>query len=147
MPGDPQSPSGSRDPHALSGGGDSGTTTLDQVIHADGRAGALPTVTIGITDCGGIVCLDERLEDLVAGIPDGDWINNDGGYGTVILYPQESDADLQVDCDMTYGEDSDDPDFEDEENFLTAEAGGTDVTGDALAIDDSSLQPAKGKTP
>ena len=48
---------------------------------------------------------------------------------------------------MTYGEDSDEPDFEDEENFLTAEAGNTDSTGDALAIDDSSLQPAKRGTP
>ena len=91
--------------YCLSGGGDSGTTELEDVLYCDGRHGPLPSVTIGITDAGGIVCLDECLDGIVADIPDGDWCNNEGGYGHVTLYPQESDEDLRVECDMTYGED------------------------------------------
>ena len=103
--------------YCLSGGGDSGTVELDHVLYADGNSGPLPTVTLGITDAGGIVCLDERLETIVYDLPDFDWINNEGGHGTVILRPQETDPDCQVECDMTYGEDSDEPDFEDDDEF------------------------------
>jgi hypothetical protein len=130
--------------YCLSGGGDSGTAELNRVVYADGREGPLPSVTLGITDAGGLVCLDERLEQIVSEIPDGDWCNNEGGYGAVILHPQESDEDLQVECDMTYGEDSEDPDFEDEEPSPMPDGGPDLDAGDALAIDDSNLQPAKG---
>jgi hypothetical protein len=134
--------------YCLSGGGDSGTAELDHVLYRDGRHGPLPSVTVGITGCGGIVCLDERLEDLVSNVPDGDWVNNEGGYGNVTLRPHETDEDLQVECDMTYGEDSDDRDFEDDEecssDFDESDPG---TSGDALAVDDSALQPAKGDTP
>ena len=92
--------------YCLSGGGDSGTVEINHVLYADGRHGPLPTVTIDITDAGGIVSLDERLENIVYELPDGDWINNEGGYGNVVLRPQETDPDCQVECDMTYGEDS-----------------------------------------
>ena len=101
--------------YCLSGGGDSGTTDLEEVIYLDGRHGPLPSVTVGITSCGGTVALDERLEDIVANLPDGDWCNNEGGYGNVVLRPQECDDDLKVECDMTYGEENDDRDFEDDE--------------------------------
>ena len=81
-------------------------------------------------------------------IPDGDWCNNEGGYGNVILRPQESDEDLQVECDMTYGEESDDADFEDDER-LDSDFNDTDpdTSGEAIAVDDSTLQPAKGDDP
>ena len=103
--------------YCLSGGGDSGTTELEHVLYRDGHHATLPSVTIDIDSGGGTVGLDERLENIVADIPDGDWVNNEGGYGHVTLRPHETDEDLQVECDMTYGEESDDPDFEDDEEF------------------------------
>jgi hypothetical protein len=135
--------------YCLSGGGDSGTAELEHVLYRDGHHGPLPSVTLGITDVGGILCLDERLDDLVSQLPDGDWCNNEGGYGTVVLRPQESDEDLQVECDMTYGEESEDPDFEDDEEFLAADFNDTDpgTAGETIAVDDSTLQPAKGDVP
>ena len=131
--------------YCLSGGGDSGTAELDHVLYRDGRQGPLPSVTVAITGCGGIVCLDERLDDLVSNLPDGDWVNNEGGYGHVTLRPQEVDEDLRIECDMTYGEDSGDPDFEDDHEFSSDfNESDPDTAGDTLAVDDSTLQPAKG---
>ena len=137
--------------YCLSGGGDSGNVEINHVLYADGRYGPLPVVTIDITDVGGLVRLDERLDNLVYDIPDGDWINNDGGHGTVILRPQETDPEDQVECDMTYGDDGEgDPDFEDEdfededEGFLASDFNDADPADAPIAIDDSALQPAKG---
>src|SRR6516225_1015884 len=121
--------------YCLSGGGDSGTAELQHIVDRDGKKRPLPAITIGFTDSGDTVRLDEPLDDLVANIPDGDWCNNEGGYGTVILHPQESDPDLQVECTMTYGDDSDDPDFEDEEEFAVPDFEDPDPAGDALTID------------
>ena len=135
--------------YCLSGGGDSGTTELESVFYSGGRTGPLPSVTVAITSCGGIVCLDERLENIVADIPDGDWINNEGGYGHVTLRPQENDEDLQFECDMTYGEETGDPDFEDDEEFPASDFNESepDTFADTIAVDDSTLQPAKGDVP
>jgi hypothetical protein len=133
----------------LSGGGDSGTAELESVTYLDGHQGPLPSVTVGITDGGGILCLDERLDDIAGGLPDGDWCNNEGGYGHVTLRPQESDEDLQVEIDMTYGEESGDPDFEDDEEFTASDFNDSDsgTSGETIAVDDSTLQPAKGDAP
>jgi hypothetical protein len=135
--------------YCLSGGGDSGTTELEQVLYLDGRHGLLPPVTVAVSNCGGIVCLDERLEGLVSDVPDGDWVNNEGGYGHVVLRPQESDPDLQVECDMTYGEEGGDPDFEDDEDCGASDFNETDpdTSGEPIAVDDSTLHPTKGETP
>jgi hypothetical protein len=130
--------------YCLSGGGDSGTAELEHVRYCDGRQGPLPSATLGITDCGGILCLDERLENIVADLPDGDWCNNEGGYGHVVLRPQESDEDLQVECDMTYGEDSDESDFEDDEESSDFKESDPDTSDGTIIVDDSSLQPTKG---
>jgi hypothetical protein len=134
--------------YCLSGGGDQGTVELNHVLHADGRCGpivpALPPVTVGISDSGGTISLDERLDNLIYDVPEFDWINNEGGSGTVILYPQETDPDCQVECDMTYGEDGDGQDFEDEdEEELLAEFNAGDPADEPIAIDDSALQPPK----
>lgn len=129
--------------YCLSGGGDSGTAELNHVLYADGRHGPLPAVTIDITDSGDVVSLDQRLDDLVGNIPDGDWINNEGGYGTVVLLPQEEDPDGRVQCDMTYGEDSDEPDFEDEHGEPDFKDAPDPAPDEPVAIDDSALQPAK----
>jgi hypothetical protein len=135
--------------YCLSGGGDSGTVDVNGVLYADGHLGVMPTVTVGITDGGDLVTLAERLENLVYDLPDGDWINNEGGYGNVYLRPQKLDPGLQVECDMTWGDDNDEPDFEDEEeseepDFKDPNPGASDQP---LAIDDSALQPAKGDNP
>ena len=102
---------------------------------------SLPSITIGITDHGSVISLDEKLVDVVAQIPEGDWCNNEGGHGTVILRPQETEPDLAIECDMTYGEDEDQAsdDFEDDE-FVELD---TDPADDSqpLAIDDSALNP------
>jgi hypothetical protein len=132
--------------YCLSGGGDQGTVELDHVLHADGRCGPMPPVTAGVSDSGSTISLDERLENLIYDVPDGDWINNEGGHGTVVLYPQETDPDCQVECDMTYGTygDDDEQDFEDEdEEELLAEFNAGDPADEPIAIDDSTLQPAK----
>ena len=132
--------------YCLSGGGDSGAAELQHVVALDGSQRPLPSVTVGFTDVGGIVGLDERLDDLVANIPHGDWCNNEGGYGTVILRPQDTDPDLQVDCDMTYGEDSDERDFQDEEECAGSDFGDSDQADNSLTVDDSTLQPNQGDT-
>src|SRR5271165_5838264 len=78
--------------YQLSGGGDSGTCELDRVAYLDGRVThTLPVASIGITDRGEVVTLGDRLETLAENLPEGDWVNNEGGYGTVILQPQEAD--------------------------------------------------------
>jgi hypothetical protein len=133
--------------YCLSGGGDSGTAEMQSIVDRDGNERSLPSITIGFTDIGRTFRLDERLDDLVANIPDGDWCNNEGGYGTVILRPQETDPDLQVLCDMTYGEDSHDRDFDDQEDFATPDFAETDAAEHALSVDDSSLQPNNGDAP
>jgi hypothetical protein len=130
--------------YCLSGGGDSGTVEINHVLYADGTCGPMPTVTVGITDVGGTVSLDERIEAIVYDLPDFDWINNEGGHGTVTLHPQEADPDWQVECDMTYGEDGEEPDFEDDEEFLAFDSNDADASDEPIAIDDSALQPATG---
>jgi hypothetical protein len=136
--------------YCLNGSGDEGTAELDRVLYAGGE-GPFPAVTIGITDAGDTVNLEDRLLDLVYELPEGDWINNEGGHGTVILRPQEADPDCQVECNMTYGEDGEEEaDFEDDEDFLDSgdrefpEAEGENPDpANAIAVDDSALQPQK----
>jgi hypothetical protein len=47
---------------------------------------------------------------------------------------------------MTYGEESDDRDFEDDEESVTSDfdQSDPDIAGQTIAIDDSTLQPSKG---
>lgn len=128
--------------YILSGGGDEGSADFDHLTDRNGQQhNILPSITIGITDHGSVISLDEKLVDVVAQIPEGDWCNNEGGHGTVILRPQETEPDLAIECDMTYGEDEDqaDDDFEDDE-FVELD---TDPADDSLplAIDDSTLNP------
>jgi hypothetical protein len=131
--------------YCLSGGGDQGTVEINHVLHAGGHCGPMPPVTAGVSDSGSTISLDERLENLIYDLPDGDWINNEGGHGTVVLRPQEENPEDQIACDMTYGEDSDEPDFEDEdEEELLADFNAGDPADEPIAIDDSALQPATG---
>ncbi|MCC6140743.1 MAG: hypothetical protein IT389_09025 [Nitrospira sp.] len=106
--------------YALDGGGDSGDSTLERIQHVDGRTlEKLPNIPIGILGGGWPYTLEALLDDLVADLPEGDWINNEGGYGTVIIRPFEDEEDLCFDCDMTYRDEGDyggdDAEFVDED--------------------------------
>jgi hypothetical protein len=136
--------------YSLSGGGDEGTCEIDSVVHLDGRTTqALPALSIGINDHGQVTTLEELLDGIVPDIPDGDWVNNEGGYGTVVLRPQETDEDLRVECDMTYGDESDAEDFDDDDEFTAAgiDEQEPDPASTTLTIDDSALQPPEGTKP
>jgi hypothetical protein len=134
--------------YTLDGEGDSGTTNLDTVHYLNGSsAGLLPPLTIGLGDNGGLHTLADLLDELVAELPDGDWVNNEGGYGTVILRPHETDADLRVECDMTYREYNDD--FEDDD-FAPKPPVDFDEAGEEeapLVIDDGPPHPGRGVVP
>jgi hypothetical protein len=132
--------------YTLDGEGDSGTTTLDAVHYLDGSsAELLPYLTIGLGDQYGLLTLDVLLDEIVAEVPDGDWVNNEGGYGTVTLRPQETDADLRVEYDMTYRECDDD--FEDD-GFAAEPPADFDGEEEApLVIDDAPLPAGRGVAP
>lgn len=101
---------------SLNGEGDSGECFLEEVEYADGRLMAtLPKVPIGFTAEGVIRFLPPFVENIAADLPEGDWVNNEGGYGTVTILPFEEDPDSRFDCDMTYRDyyDDDDDEFED----------------------------------
>lgn len=94
--------------YRLSGGGDSGECELDLVLYADGRSDArLPAIPIGFSDNGDILLLDTTLEHIATEYPEGDWCNNEGGYGTVSFFPTEMCSDDRIVCDMTYREEGD----------------------------------------
>lgn len=104
--------------YSLSGGGDSGESTLERVRYQDGPDRTyLPEIPIFITDTGQLRHLSELLYSIVADAPDGDWVNNEGGYGTVYVRPFEDDVDLAIECDMTFRDDGDYGD-DDEEDFV-----------------------------
>ena len=106
--------------YSLSGGGDSGETTLERVTYRDNSTSHnLPDIPIFISDTGQIQHLPDLLERIVADAPEGDWVNNEGGFGTVYVRPFEDETDLSLDCDMSFREDGDygddDDDFVDDE--------------------------------
>lgn len=104
--------------YSLSGGGDSGETMLERVSYRDAPDSTdLPDIPIFITDAGQLRHLPELLDGIVADAPDGDWVNNEGGSGTVYVRPFEDDEDLAIECDMTFRDDGDYGD-DDEEDFV-----------------------------
>lgn len=105
---------------SLSGGGDSGEVTLERISYQDGRTEhKVPDVPTEISNTGAVRSLPDVLEQIVADAPEGDWVNNEGGYGTVVIRPFEEDEDLVIDCDMTFREEGDygddDDDFVDDD--------------------------------
>ncbi len=109
--------------YSLSGGGDSGESTLERVTYEkDGDRTHLPDIPIFIADAGEILHLPDLLESIVVDAPDGDWVNNEGGYGTVYVHPFEIDHDLAIECDMTFREDGDYGDDDDDEEFIDDDA-------------------------
>lgn len=102
--------------YSLDGGGDSGETTLEHVRHADGRTETrLPDIPIGFRPQGDAYTLEVYLENLVSDLPEGDWVNNEGGYGEVYIRPTADEED-RFECNMTFRDEYDDED-EDEDDF------------------------------
>lgn len=101
---------------ALNGGGDTGETTVEEVRFRDGQMGqSIPALPIAITDLGNVATLDIDLSNIAADAPEGDWVNNEGGYGTVTIHPFDPDPHERLGCDMTYRDD--DPEDEDNEDW------------------------------
>ncbi|MBB6122905.1 hypothetical protein [Sphingobium subterraneum] len=95
----------------LNGSGDSGETSLGTVLDRNGRLLCkLPNVPIAISPSGHVVSLAAHLEDFAAEFPEGDWVNNEGGYGSVTIAPFADDSDETVFCDMTYRDGYEDDD-------------------------------------
>ena len=94
--------------YSLDGGGDSGDSTLEKIQHVDGRLlDRLPDIPTGVDGTGRPRTLSWLLDDLVADLPEGDWVNNEGGYGTVIIRPFEEDEDFCFEDDDEEFEDDD----------------------------------------
>lgn len=115
---------------SLDGSGDSGDTSFDGVLYADGRhLMELPDLPIGFGSDGRVLGLFGYLDDFAANLPDGDWVNNEGGYGTVTIRPFADDDHERFECDMTYREEGDYGDDDDDESFDDIEL---DDIGNAL---------------
>ena len=105
--------------YSLSGGGDAGETELESVHYLGGQdATALPRLPIGFNPDGRPQWLGEYLEGAAADLPEGDWVNNEGGYGTVTFAPTATDPDDRVDIDMTYRPDGDYGDDDDPDDIF-----------------------------
>jgi hypothetical protein len=104
----------------LDGSGDSGDATFENAVTRSGETiEALPCLTVDLTGSG--PTLADLICNVATEIPDGNWYDNEGGYGTVTFWPFEDDPDRVVDCDITYrdtypGEEEDDFEDEDEPN-------------------------------
>jgi hypothetical protein len=139
--------------YELDGSGDSGAASLASVNYHSGLTrDELPAISIGLTESGDIISLADLLYDVVYDLPDGDWINNEGGYGTITFAAPQLGADLEVECDMTYrdGEDYDDDynddDFQDDEQD-PAPADPDAADADTITIDLTSSDLEKGDNP
>ena len=112
---------------SLNGGGDSGDTTLEHVRYADGHdENRLPDIPIVFHPHGEAYTLEGYLENLASDLPEGDWVNNEGGYGEVFIRPM-ADEDERFECNMTVRdedeyEDDFDEDLDDAEEAETAHA-------------------------
>jgi hypothetical protein len=102
---------------SLDGSGDSGDAVFDYALTCAGQTlTKLPVLTVAVDHSGQLVTLEELAIDIAASAPDGNWYDNEGGYGKVVYRALEDDPDLQVEIDMTYRDEyeDDDPDFQDD---------------------------------
>lgn len=121
--------------YSLSGGGDSGESVLERIECREGEdRTTLPDIPVFITDSGQIRNLPELLENIVADAPEGDWVNNEGGFGTVAVFPFDDEEDLTIVCDMTFREDGDYGDDEDDEDFVDDVSDESDEIGSDVAV-------------
>lgn len=112
----------------LDGGGDSGNVDITEIDWANEKVEKvdlklLPSPTPGFS-------LASYMIEVVADMPDGDWVNNEGGYGTITFMPFASkDIEECVEIDMSYHEYHDE--YEHENDFY--ENMEIDIQNDAVA--------------
>lgn len=107
----------------LNGSGDSGEADLGEIEYAPGREEVrLEDIPAGLHGSGKPETLASYLMDYAAELPEGDWVNNEGGQGQVVFLPMEPEGERIVE-DMEYNDgydddyDDDDPDeYESREN-------------------------------
>lgn len=128
--------------YSLDGGGDSGEAALERIEHVDGRLlQTLPDVPVGIAPGGGAQMLSWLLHDLAADLPDGDWVNNEGGYGTVVIRPFAEDQEDRFECDMTFREEGDYGDDDGDEPFIDEDDAFEEDDDDAIDADNTEVRP------
>lgn len=137
---------------SLDGGGDSGDCEIDIVRYADGRVvHELPPIAIGFNN-GSVLELPDVVVYAASEAPDGDWVNNEGGKGTVTLLPLAPCSDERVQCEMEYHaegkHDGFDEDDAGEPDYAKAGAAALEARPDAVLplIDfaDGTRQPGVG---
>lgn len=104
--------------YRLDGGGDEGDTSLEEVVYADGRQeDRLPEAPTGFSAGGRVRTLSEELEEHAADAPDIDWVNNEGGSGTVTYSPCAAIGErIEVDVHSNPDDDDEGEDYEVEED-------------------------------
>lgn len=118
--------------YSLSGGGDSGEASIASIIWQDQRDDLqLPKIPVAIGRACTAITLNAFLEEFASNVPEGDWVNNEGGYGTVTFLPFEDGGtfydDMTYRADGDYG-DEDDNDWSDDIDVCTT----TDDEGEKL---------------
>lgn len=122
--------------YSLNGGGDSGDAEINHIELRDGTTlQALPDLPAGISSTGSIETIDALLDSIVFELPEGDWINNEGGFGTIIIYPFEEDED-RFDVDITFRDEGDygDDDEDEEGDEYAGDDGDADEPGDGIIV-------------
>lgn len=125
----------------LEGSGDSGDIEIEDEIlwkttHPDGQAVEkmdLSQIPFGQSN------LLETIMGSVEGWPDGDWVNNEGGSGTVMIRPFDTENPISI--DMTYGEYEDEYNDGDEEE-VELELPNSDLNTDMenIGVEDRALK-------
>ena len=122
--------------YRLDGGGDEGSVYLEEVAYADGRVEEkLPPVPLGFTNSGEVLTVGDLLESHAQDAPDFDWINNDGGAGSVTYHAnaEDSDSGERVDVDV-HPHEYDETDEDEAEEFDLDGDGDDDEDGDTMVI-------------
>ena len=120
----------------LNGGGDSGECELTGVVYADGReTHHLPELPIGLYADGRVRYLAPYLADYAADHPEGDWVNNEGGSGSVVFNPLASDGE-RIEDNVVYNDEDDEDDYD--EAMDDIELDGDDEPFDPSLIDDNT---------
>lgn len=122
--------------YSLDGGGDSGEACLSHVVHEDGRQEeSLPPMPVGFDNMGNVWDVETYLNEVAAEYPDENWVDNDGGYGTVTFLPTAEDGD-RIEYELSFrDEEEDEGDYEEiQEDDDEADA----ERAAAAAIDDDT---------
>ena len=133
--------------YSLDGGGDSGEACLSHVVHEDGRQEeSLPPMPVGFDNMGNVWDVDTYLNATAAEHPDENWVDNDGGYGTVTFLPKAEDED-RITYELSFRDEEDDDDAYDEiedDDDETGDEADAERAAAAAIDDDTPLTIEKG---